>query len=246
MIGRSMMRSLTVTIVVAMLASTATIARAQDVLADAQQKKPEKTPPPRTTVSRVPQKKGGIQIGGYGMFGNITFTAKDSFDAITGTSSAPIYGGGARVGLPLGGLFFDVGAWRYHDDGERVFPFGDQIFKLGIPVRITIVPVELSGGWQFRFRKMPKFIPYAAGGLTSMSYKEESDFATDAENVDERYTGYHLLGGAEYKVMKWLGVAGEVTWTTVPDAIGKDGVSEAFGETDLGGTTFRFKITVGR
>lgn len=252
MIVRTMTRSFTAAVLVAMLSSATGAAQAQTTLAAAEQKKPEpkkpeQKPPPRSTAAtRAPQKKGGIQIGGYGMFGNINFTAKESFKAITGTSSAPIYGGGARVGVPIGGLFFDVGAWRYADEGERVFPFGDQIFKLGIPVKITMVPVELSAGWQFRFRKLPKFVPYAAGGFTSMSYQETSDFATNSENVDERFAGYHLLGGAEYKVTKWLGVAGEVAWTTVPNAIGDNGVSAAFDETDLGGTTFRFKITVGR
>lgn len=253
MIGRPMTGSLTVAALVAMLASTATLAHAQETLTGTQhqtqpeQRKPETRPQPRaTTTLRHSQQKGGVQIGGYGMFGNISFTAHESFDAITGSASGPIYGGGARIGVPFGGLFFDVGAWRYGADGERVFPFGDQIFKLGIPVQITVVPVELSAGWQFRFRKLPKFIPYAAGGLTSMSYKETSDFATDAENVDERFSGYHLIGGAEYKIIKWLGVAGEVSWTTVPDAIGEGGVSAAFDETDLGGTTFRFKITIGQ
>jgi len=178
--------------------------------------------------------------------GHITFAAQDSFDAITGSSSGLIYGGGARVGVPFGGLFFDVGAWQFKADGDRVFPFGDQIFDLGIPVHISVVPIELSAGWQFRFRAIPKLTPYVAGGLTSMSYKETSDFATDAENVDERFAGYHLLGGAEYKLTKWLGIAGEVAWTTVPNAIGEDGVSAAFDETDLGGTTFRFKITIGQ
>jgi hypothetical protein len=32
----------------------------------------------------------------------------------------------------------------------------------------------------------------------------------------------------------------------VPDAIGESGVSKAFNETDLGGTTLRFKITIGQ
>jgi hypothetical protein len=41
-------------------------------------------------------------------------------------------------------------------------------------------------------------------------------------------------------------VAGEANWTTVPDAIGAAGVSAAFDETDLGGTSVRLKITVGR
>lgn len=257
MIARLMPRSLIVAALITMLASTATLAYAQQPLDAAEQqktdpkkpepKKPEQKPPPRaSTASRPPQKKGGIQIGGYGMFGNISFTAHNSFDAITGSSSGPIYGGGARIGVPYGGLFFDVGAWRYTAVGERVFPFGDQIFKLGIPVQISVVPVELSAGWQFHFRKMPKLVPYVAGGFTSMSYTETSDFATDAENVDERFSGYHLLGGAEFKIRKWLGVAGEFAWTAVPNAIGNNGVSEAFDETDLGGTTIRFKITIGQ
>ena len=61
-----------------------------------------------------------------------------------------------------------------------------------------------------------------------------------------RFAGYHLLGGAEYKILRWLGVAGEVAWTTVPDAIGESGVSQAFNDTDLGGTTLRVKITIGQ
>jgi hypothetical protein len=240
MIRRSVTRQLTLTVMtVAMLG--AGVSRAE-----AQQKPQEKPRPRPASTVKTPQKKRSVEIGGYGMFGNINFTASESFDAIVGSSSGPIYGGGARIGVPYGGLFIDVGAWRYGADGERVFVANDQVFHLGIPLQITVVPIEFSGGWQFHIRKLPKLLPYVAGGLTSMSYKETSDFATDAENVDERFTGYHLFGGAEYKVTRWLGIAGEATWTTVPDAIGEAGVSASFNETDLGGTTFRFKITVGR
>ena len=35
-------------------------------------------------------------------------------------------------------------------------------------------------------------------------------------------------------------------WTTVPDAIGESGLSAAFNESNLGGASFRFKITIGR
>jgi hypothetical protein len=188
----------------------------------------------------------GIDIGGYAMFGNITFTAVDSFEAILGTSSGPIVGGGARVGLPWGGLFVDVGAWRFEDHGERAFIFDGEAISLGIPVTVTIIPIEFSAGWRFRFSRLPKFLPYAAGGLTSLKYRETSDFSTPAEDVDETFNGYHVLGGAEYKIFRWLGIAGEASWTTVPDAIGEAGVSDHFNETDLGGKTFRFKITIGR
>ena len=163
------------------------------------------------------------------MFGRINFTAAESFDAILGEPSGPIFGGGARVGLPLGGLFVDVGAWRFHGEGERVFVFDGEVFALGIPVEITVTPLEISAGWRFRIRRAAEAESRtSAGGLTvAASYQETSDFATPAENVDERFNGYHLLGGAEYKITRWLGVGGEASWTTVPDAIGESGVSAA-------------------
>ena len=204
---------------------------------------------PRPAAAR-PKPAGGIQIGGYAMFGRINFAAVDSFDAILGESSGPIFGGGARVGLPVrvpsGGLFVDVGAWQYRGDGERVFVNNGQTFPLGVAVEITVTPIEIGAGWQFKLRKLPKLLPYVGGGFTSMLYKETSELSSAGEDVDEHFTGYHLGGGAEYKITRWLGVAGELAWTTVPDSIGEGGVSEAFNETDLGGTTFRFKITIGR
>lgn len=233
MIGASM--STRVTAVVILMASLAATTAAQE--------KPR--PRPATTRRSQPQSRS-IQIGGYAMFGNISFAAVESFDAIVGQSSGPIFGGGTRIGLPLGGLFVDVGAWRYHGNGERVFVFNDQVFKLGIPVDITVTPIELSAGWRFRLRRAPKLTPYAGGGLTMLKYRETSDFSTATEDVDETFSGYHVLGGAEYKITRWLGVAGEGSWSTVPDAIGETGVSAAFNETDLGGSTFRFKITIGR
>ncbi|HUQ88033.1 MAG TPA: hypothetical protein VM096_10770 [Vicinamibacterales bacterium] len=227
------MRHLTTTVT-----AIALIASAGATSAYAQAKPRPRTSPPPGSRS--------IEIGGYGMFGNINFTAAKSFDAILGSPSGPIFGGGARVGLPWGGLFVDVGAWRFHGEGERAFVFDNEVIPLGIPVDVKVTPIEISAGWRFRIRKLPKLIPYAAGGLTSMKYQETSDFATADENVDETFTGYHLFGGAEYKLTRWLGVAGEASWTTVPDAIGESGVSDRFNETNLGGTTLRLKITMGR
>lgn len=200
-------------------------------------------PRPAATGSR------GFSINGYAMLGGVTFTAQDSFEAITGQSNGTIYGGGARVGLPWGaswgGPFIDLGAWRYQADGERAFVFDGTVYSLNVPVQVVLTPIELSAGWQFRFRRMPKFLPYVAAGLTSVGYEERSEPA-DPSDVDDSYSGYHVSGGAEYRVTRWVGIAGELTWSTVPDAIGEGGVSAAFNESDLGGTSFRVKITIGR
>ena len=57
-----------------------------------------------------------------------------------------------------------------------------------------------------------------------------------------------MVGGAEFRIRRWLAAAGEAQWTTVPDALGKNatGVSSTFGETNLGGATFRAKVVIGR
>jgi len=197
-------------------------------------------PTPRPAPSR------SIEIGGYAMAGRFTLAASDSFDTILGAHAGPILGGGATVGLPWGGLFVDIGAWQYADEGQRVLVLDGQVIPLGIPVEVSVVPLELSAGWKFRFRRLPRLIPYAAGGYTSMAYKETSSFSGAGEDVDERFGGYHLRGGAEFKITRWLGVAGELAWTTVPDALSGGGVSKAFNEDNLGGTSFRARITVGR
>lgn len=200
---------------------------------------------PRPAPAGAPRSRA-VTVGGYAMLGRINFTAADSFDAILGEHAGPIFGGGARIGLPYGGLFVDVGAWRFHGEGERVIVSGGQTFPLGIDTAITIVPVEISAGWQFRIRRLPKLLPFVAGGLTSYGYKETSEFAAGTEEVDERFNGYHLSGGAAYRVARWLGIGGEVAWTTVPDAIGEGGVSDVFNEDNLGGTSVRLKVTIGR
>ena len=187
-----------------------------------------------------------LEIGGYAMLGVMNFTAADSFDVILGSPSGTIVGGGVRVGLPLGGLFADVGAWRFGGEGERVFVFEGREFALGIPVEITITPLELTGGWQFRFRRARRVRAYVGGGLTLYGYKETAGSTAAIEEVDERFSGYHVLGGAEYRVGRWIALGGDVNWVTVPDAIGVGGVSAVFDETNLGGTSFRFKITIGQ
>jgi len=187
----------------------------------------------------------GLTIGGYGIVGRFTFAAVESFDAITGSHQPTFVGGGGTVGLPWGGLFIDVGAWRVKADGERAFVSGGDVYSLGIPVAITVTPFEVTGGWQFR-NLSRRFMPYVGAGYSSFAYTERSDFATASEDVAERFAGYHVLGGAEFRLMRWLGVGGEFAWTRIPNGLGDGGVSAAFDETDLGGTSLRLKITVGQ
>lgn len=188
---------------------------------------------------------GEFLLRGFADFGSTTFTAERSFEAVLGSKRGPVFGGGVEAVFPQR-LFVGLRASRFSREGQRVFIFEDREFDLGIPTTVTITPLEIIGG--YRFDRGWRVIPYAGGGIGWHRYAEESAFATSTENVDERFQGYQILGGAEFRLANWLGAAGEAQWTTVPDALGDDpnSVSREFDESNLGGVTFRLKIVVGR
>ena len=186
------------------------------------------------------------QIRGFADVGSTTFTASDSFETILGSATGVVFGGGVEGVLPKN-IFVNVRASRFRKTGERVFVTeGGERFGLGIPTTITVTPVEFTGG--FRVDRGWRVVPYGGGGFGRHRYEESSDFAAADENVKESFTGYHVLGGAEFRISQWIGAAGELQWATVPDALGEDpnGVSNHFEETDLGGVTVRVKIVIGR
>jgi opacity protein-like surface antigen len=185
-----------------------------------------------------------IGVRGFATLGAVTFQAEDSFDAIFDRHAGPILGGGATVLLPRD-IFIEVAASRFKQDGARAFVTANgEVFRLGIPVDVTITPLEITGGW--RFRKWPRVVPFGGIGYSSYRYRETSDMAGADEDVDERFGGFHVVGGAEYQPHRWLAVGGEFLWASIPDALGRNGVSAAFNEDNLGGTTLRVKISVGR
>ena len=185
-----------------------------------------------------------FMLRGFGDVGATTFTAEESFTAILGSSRGTVFGGGVEAVLPQG-VFVNLRASRFRKTGQRVFVSGGEQFDLGIPTTIGVTPVQVTGG--YRFPVVIGLTPYAGAGPGWYHFTETSQFADEDENVDERFTGFHLLGGAEVRLVRWLSLAGELQWATVPDAIGDDpnSVSHEFNESDLGGTTFRFKVVVG-
>lgn len=189
-----------------------------------------------------PRPRGRLMIRGFGQTGGTLFTAEDSFDTIVGNPFGLIVGGGGQVVLP-NGVFAQVSLDRFRETGSRVLVSGTQIFTLDAPVRVTVTPVLFSVG--YRPPTTARYAPYAGGGLGWHSLEEESPSSAGFDPVDEQKIGYHVFGGVEVPLGRWLAVGGEVQWATVPDALGETGVSAAFGEDDLGGTTFRVKFIVG-
>lgn len=174
-----------------------------------------------------------------------SFAAIDTFDAVFGHSYAPFFGGGLQV-VFHDGFYVELGASRFKQTGQRAFRSGGQSFRLVIPLTATITPLEVTGGYRFRLRQLPRVRPYVAAGLGSYGYQETSTFAEAGEDVDTRHSGFVLNGGAEFRFHRWVGLAADVQYSHVPGILGQGGVSQQAGETDLGGVAARFKLVVGR
>jgi hypothetical protein len=190
--------------------------------------------------------RAAAQIRGFADIGSTSFAATDSFETILGTATGMVFGGGVEGVLPKN-IFVNVRASRFRKTGERVFiTDSGERFGLGIPTTIMVTPIEFTGG--YRVDRGWRVVPYGGGGFGRHRYEESSDFAVEDENVKESFNGYHILGGAEFRISQWIGAAGELQWATVPDALGQDpnGVASHFDESDLGGLTVRLKVVIGR
>jgi opacity protein-like surface antigen len=189
--------------------------------------------------------RGQVRVGGFADIGVTTFAADDSFANVLGSNQGIVVGGGVEARHPSG-VFGNVRISRFRADGERVFLFEGQRFPLGVPMTVTVTPVVFTGG--YRLQRWARLVPYAGAGIALHRYTESSEAADDEENVSESFTGYHLVGGLEYRLSRLFAAAGEVEWATVPNALGSDprGVAASFDEHDLGGVSIRVKIVVGR
>ena len=207
----------------------------------AQQNQPAARPAPSQQIS----------VRGFADFSLMRFTAADTFDATLGSSSGTFLGGGVEVVLPQGWLpnFFNVRVSHFGKSGERVFVEDGEVFPLGIDMDVAITPVEVSAGYRFRPRGGQRnWVPYIGGGIGWHRYSETSEFAESGEDVSETFAGFHAVGGVEYRLGRWYGVAGEAQWTSVPDAIGEvpGSVGDTVDESNLGGISFRVRFVIGK
>ena len=200
----------------------------------------QQRPAPARPAIRQP-----LAIRGFGDLGMVRFAASDAFEATLGSPSGVFFGGGVEVVLPQQ-WFVGLRLSHFDKSGERVFVQDNEAFPLGIDMKVAITPIEVSAGYRFRSGRR-NLIPYLGGGIGWHKYTETSDFADAAEDVKETFTGYHVLGGAEYRVGRMFAIAGEAQWTTIPDALsGVSSAADAFGESNLGGFGFHVRFVVGR
>lgn len=200
------------------------------------------TPPPpsRASASSRPF------LRAYFLFDSTSLTAADTFDAVIGKSRLSMPGGGGEVLSLWKGLFARVAFSSVKEAGSRVVVFDDDVIDLGIPLTVELKPLEVAGGWRFPAFAAGRLVAYAGGGLLRMGYRETSEFALGDDNTDTTFNGGLAFGGIEASIVSWVIAGAEVQYRTVPDALGEGGVSQVFGDNDLGGVTVRVLVGIRR
>ena len=180
--------------------------------------------------------QASVGVRGYVTYGSTWFAAKESFEAVADTSTQTGIGGGGSVSGLWRGLFVDVGMSQQSLDGERVFLNSDSVYRLGVPLTVTLRPIDVAAGWRFFAGRLS---PYVAGGVTFVSYEETASFAEAGDDVSEQKSGGLVLGGVDLAIIRWLHVGGEVRYRAVSGVLGVGGVSAALGDDQLGGILSR-------
>ncbi|MBI3932504.1 MAG: outer membrane beta-barrel protein [Acidobacteria bacterium] len=185
----------------------------------------------------------GFALSAHGGYFDLA-GAKDSAEAVFGSSGGPTFGGEVAYGFD-NGFYVAAGASYFKKDGERVFvaDAGGPVFKLGHPLSARILPAYATLG--YRFRRSTSLVPYVAigGGITS--YREESTVAGLESSASATKPSGRLVAGLELGRGSFrLGV--EASYSTTPDTIGVGGVSKIYGEDDVGGFSVVGKIVFTR
>lgn len=180
-----------------------------------------------------------LEAGGHGM-SNSADTEKAVFDSRLG------FGAGLGLSYERGPRWrFGLDLRRVRRDGERAFAADrtSPAFRLGHPLSLTLI--EGVAVASYRLPSFAGLSPYVSLGGGAVSWKERSDIAGLVETASGTAPLIEGRIGLERRQgLLRLGLEGGVSF--MPSAIGKGGISEVYGETDLGGLFVVAKIGFSR
>jgi len=196
---------------------------------------------PAAPANRPP----AVELRPYVLATEQRFAAGTTFNAAFGSRKATFYGGGLQVATRRG-LFVDLAMSHFGKTGQRAFVSNGEIFQLGIPLKITITPVEMSGGYRLKLPRHARIVPYVGGGVGWYKYSESAEFASGNDNVETTHAGFLVVGGTEMRLQKWISAAADAQYTAIRGILGQGGLSKDVSENDLGGVAVRIRVILGR
>jgi hypothetical protein len=196
-------------------------------------------------AASTPVRAGEFGVSVEGGYLDLT-SARKSAQAVFDGSAGGFTGGGSLSYRFGRGFFVSAGARYFKKTGERVFvadPNG-EVFRLGHPLELQLVPVYGIIGYRFERRRGMPLVPYLGIGGGVYSYKEKSEVGGLTEGVldQTKGAGYGVLGLEYGRGVVRFGI--EASWSMVPDSAGLGGVSRVYGEDDIGGFAVVGKLTL--
>lgn len=196
---------------------------------------------------------GRTEVRPFALFTIERFSASTTFNATLDSSFQPLWGGGIEVDW-RNNAFVDVTVSRLSRNGQRAFVDDNgQAFRLDVPLHASLTPIEFTIGRRFPLRRRTTarrsgrtVIPYLGAGVGVYRYDETSASSAADENVAATHVGFLAVGGAEFRVSRWVSVAADAQYTRVPGILGKGGVSQSADESDLGGIAGRVRVILGQ
>ena len=168
--------------------------------------------------------------------------SSNSAKAVLDASGGPTFGFAGQYGLGES-FFIRAGARIFRRDGERVFVAtpASPVFGLGHPLTLRIIPVYGLVG--YRFLRRGSLRPYVGVGGGATSYNEESDVAGEIFTSTATKASGHAVAGLDFG-RGAIRLGGEVMYAVAPNAIGFAGVSQVYGEDDIGGLSAVVRISL--
>jgi hypothetical protein len=199
--------------------------------------------PPQT--AKPATRKLPIGLRAVGAVQLTAMEASSTFNALVGSSNLPGFGGAVDILNLVSRIFVRFGVSQDAGDGSRVLVLDDgTVYSTGVPLTLTVRTVELGAGWRQYVGKQSKFAWYLGGGIAFSELTSESPFQQPGDSGSDSGSGALVFAGFDRTIWKALIGGLEVQYRSIEDAIGTGGVSEAFGETSLGGTTIRGMIGI--
>ena len=199
--------------------------------------------PPQTAKPNPGKLPIGLRAMGVAQLTAMQSSA--TFDTLVGSSNLAGFGGAVDVLNLFSKVFIRFGAAQDSADGTRAIVLDDgTVHQTGVPLTLTVRTVELAAGWRQYPKKQQKFAWYLGAGIAFTELASESPFAQPADNDSDSGSGALVFAGFDRTIWKALIGGLEVQYRSIEDAIGAGGISEAHGESSLGGATIRGMIGI--
>ena len=181
----------------------------------------------------------------FGAYEVLNVASPKTFDAVFGTSTLQGVGGGLDVVNVWKHAFLRIAKSTASLDGERIAIAGNEVFKLGTKLTLTMTLTEVGAGWRFEARNGNRRItPYAGAAAVFLSYKETSTFADAGDNVGETFKGFGAFGGVDVKVASRILAGAEAQYRSINSSPSAGSAAGKFNEKNLGGAVFRVRVGV--